>query len=210
MGASPDTPREAFDVEALTRRMAAGDEAAYRTFYDAYFDRLSRYLLVVAAGNEDAAREALQATLGRVVRHIRVFACEPVFWSWLTVLARSSLADETRKRRRYLAFLERFTRHTQVSRSAPEEDRTELRLQTLLERGLETLPSEERQLVEWMYFAHHPVRDIARELQTTEKAIESRLARIRRKLKDALLAQLETEFDKPQMDADKLSHEKRP
>ena len=30
---------------------------AWRTFYDAYFDRLWRYLLVVAVGNEDTARE---------------------------------------------------------------------------------------------------------------------------------------------------------
>ena len=33
---------------------------AWRTFYDAYLDRLWRYLLVVAAGNEDTARESLQ------------------------------------------------------------------------------------------------------------------------------------------------------
>ena len=40
---------------------------AWRTFYDAYFDRLWRYLLVVAAGNEDAARAArdeLDARIG--------------------------------------------------------------------------------------------------------------------------------------------------
>ena len=51
---------------------------AYRAFYNAYFDRLSRYLLVVAAGNEDAMREALQGTLMRVVRHIKVFQSEEI------------------------------------------------------------------------------------------------------------------------------------
>jgi len=69
----------------------------WRTFYSAYFDRLWRYLLVIAAGHEDAAREALQGTLVRVTRHIKVFRDENVFWSWLTVLARSALADETKK-----------------------------------------------------------------------------------------------------------------
>ena len=53
---------------------------AWRTFYDAYFDRLWRYLLVVAAGNEDAAREALQATLIRVTRHIKVFRNKETFF----------------------------------------------------------------------------------------------------------------------------------
>jgi hypothetical protein len=85
---------DAVEVAELTRRMAAGDEAAYRTFYDAYYDRLWRYLLVVTAGDEEAAIEALQSALLRVVRHIKVFRSEAVFWSWLTVLARSALSDQ--------------------------------------------------------------------------------------------------------------------
>src|ERR1035438_7383860 len=116
-----ETPPEPLDVAALTRRMAEGDEPAYRTFYDAYFNRLSRYLLVVTAGNEDAAREALQSALVRVVRHIKVFPSDAVFWSWLTVLARSALNDQTRKRRRYLAFLARFAWYAREEQTAPSD-----------------------------------------------------------------------------------------
>lgn len=136
------------DIATLTRAMAGGDESAYRTFYDAYFQRLSRYLLVVTAGNEDAAREALQATLVRVVRHIKPFADESVFWSWLTVLARSAITDQTRKRRRYLAFLDRFTRHARAQQSVPEDTDAEAQLFSLLDRALEGLPEVERALME--------------------------------------------------------------
>jgi len=183
---------EPLDIATLTRRMASGDESAYRLFYDAYFDRLWRYLIVVTAGNEDAAREALQATLTRVVRHIRVFTSEPVFWSWLTVLARSALSDQTRKHRRYLAFLERFSKHT-VTESASPNDELGDRLHQLLERHIAALSDEERQLVEAKYFARRSVRDIAAEMQTTEKTIESRLTRIRQKLKNTVLAELKNE-----------------
>lgn len=170
--------------------MVAGDETAYRLFYDAYFDRLWRYLIVVTAGNEDAAREALQATLTRVVRHIRIFSSEPVFWSWLTVLARSALTDQTRKHRRYLAFLNRFSQHTATESARPEDERADERLRQLLDRHIATLAEDERQLVEAKYFARRSVRDIAAELQTTEKTIESRLTRIRQKLKNTVLAEL--------------------
>jgi len=61
--------------------------------------------LVVTGGNEDSTREALQSALLRVVRNIREFPNDAVFWGWLTVLARSALFDQTRKRRRYFAFL---------------------------------------------------------------------------------------------------------
>ena len=100
MDSDSSRPSESLDVEALTRRLTRGDEAAYRVFYEAYFDRLSRYLLVVTGGDDDAVREALQGTLVRLVRYSRVFSDEAVFWSWLTVLARSALSDDKRKRRR--------------------------------------------------------------------------------------------------------------
>ncbi|HEY2952163.1 MAG TPA: hypothetical protein VGK40_06255, partial [Verrucomicrobiae bacterium] len=44
----------------------------------------------------------------RVVHHIRRFDSPEVFWSWLTVLARSSLVDEERKRKRYFGLLDGF------------------------------------------------------------------------------------------------------
>jgi RNA polymerase sigma factor (sigma-70 family) len=185
-----ESPRETLDVAALTRSMSKGDEMAYRIFYDAYVNRLLRYLLVVTGGNEETTREALQLTFVRVVRHIKVFTDEATFWSWLTVLARSALADESRKRRRYLAFLDRFAQHAAVQQDMPSDDHTDERLSGLLEHSMASLPADERQLVEAKYFARRSVREIAGEFQTTEKAIESRLTRVRRKLKDAVLAAL--------------------
>jgi RNA polymerase sigma-70 factor (ECF subfamily) len=177
----------------LTRRMAEGDELAYRTFYDFYFNRLSRYLLVVTAGDEDAAREALQSALVRVVRHVKVFHSEVVFWSWLTVLARSALSDQNRKRRRYLAFLDRFTWHTRAQQTAPDDPDADAKLVTLLEASLGALPLDERRLLEAKYFAGHSVREVAEDLDVSEKAVESRLVRIRHKLKTAMLEGLKRE-----------------
>ena len=173
--------------------MTEGDEMAWRTFHDAYFDRLWRYLLVVAIGNEDAAREALQGALVRAARHIKVFRDETVFWSWLTVLARSALADETWKRRRYFTFLDRFTSHANVENDGVSDAGIEHRLKTLLENQVTALPPDERELVRQKYFAHRTVREIADELQITEKAVESKLSRIRKKLKDAVLTELKNE-----------------
>jgi RNA polymerase sigma factor (sigma-70 family) len=192
--ASADASKRApLDVAALTRAMAHGDETAFRIFYDAYFDRLLRYLLVVTGGNEEAAREALQLALVRVVRHVKTFESEEKFWSWLTVLARSALADESRKRRRYFAFLERFTRHQKAGPVAMNNGEADEQLRALLERNLNSLPMEERDLVEQKYTLRKSVREIADGQQTTEKAVESRLSRVRRKLKDAVLAELKNE-----------------
>jgi len=173
--------------------MAAGDESAYRRFYEAYFDRLSRYLFVLTAGDEHAKQEALQRTLDRVVRHIQVFDDESVFWSWLTVLARSAHGDERRKRRRYLAFLDRFTRQTEIVHTTAPISDGEDQLRDLLAEGLAMLPTDDRALLDAKYTERRSVREIAEHLGTTEKAVESRLSRVRLKLKETISAALKHE-----------------
>ena len=66
-------------------------------------------------------------------------------------------------------------------------------LRALLESKLTALPEDERQLIEQKYILRQSVREIADGQQTTEKAVESRLSRVRRKLKDAVLAELKNE-----------------
>jgi RNA polymerase sigma-70 factor (ECF subfamily) len=180
-------------VAALTRALVAGDENAYRQLHEAYCQRLYRYLLVVAGGNEDAACEALQATFIRVVRHVKAFDDEARFWNWLTVLARSAFLDQTRKQRRYFSFLNRFTKHAHGEVAGSNNGEADAQLLALLEQNLAELTPEERELVGEKYFQRQSVRDIAAAEQTSEKAIESRLTRVRQKLKAAVLAQLKDE-----------------
>ena len=183
---------DAKEIAELTRRLVKGDEAAYRTFYDAYFNRLSRYLLVVTAGDEHAAREALQGTLIRVVKYVKVFSTEEVFWSWLTVLARSALADNRRSQTRYLMLLDRF-RHQSDAWSTATADDDDEHLTQLLEDKVQSLTAKERLLIEQRYFQKVPVALIAEQLGASEKAIESSLSRIRHKLKEAVLSELKNE-----------------
>jgi RNA polymerase sigma-70 factor (ECF subfamily) len=178
------------DIAALTRALARGDEAAFREFYNLYFDRLLRYLLVVTGGNETAAREALASALVRVVRHVKPFDAEEKFWSWLTVLARTALADESKKQRRWFAFLEKFSRHAETINADADDGAAEETLRGLLEKNVSSLPPDERELVAQKYFLRRSVREIAAGQQTTEKAVESKLSRVRRKLKDGILSGL--------------------
>jgi RNA polymerase sigma-70 factor (ECF subfamily) len=183
--------RPALDVDRLTRRMVMGDEEAYREFHRAYFNRLLAYLLVVTS-NEQLAREALQATFLRVARHARRFGCEEALWSWLTVLARSSVADERRRSSRYAAILIRFFKETLI-RSEVQANESDSRLKELLDVALQSIPFEDRELIERKYFERDSVRLLAQETNSSEKAVESRLVRIRQKLRTIVLAGLKDE-----------------
>lgn len=178
------------DIPSLSAGLARGEESAFQDFYALYFDRLLRYLLALSRGREDLARDALQSTLIRVAKHARRFETEAAFWSWLAVLARSALVDEQRKSARYGSFLSRWFAHSEIHRDAAKavsEEDTEKRLTDSLELALERLPDDERALAQSKYFDGQSVRDIASALGASEKAVESRLTRLRRKLKDLIL-----------------------
>ena len=178
-----DTP-----IAMLTRRLAAGEEAAFREFHAEYFVRLFRYLIVCTRGDEEAARDALQETLIRLVRHVRCFDEKKAFWDWLTVLARSAAADGGRRRSRYGSLLARFAL---TGAPAPEPPPMNGTMHEALERSLEELAPEDRALLARKYEEGVGVRQIAAESGTTESAVESRLVRIRRHLRLLIFKQLE-------------------
>lgn len=176
----------------LTRGLAAGDEEAFRRFHAEYFDRLLRYHLVLARGDEQAARDALQETLSRVARKTKQFACEHAFWNWLALLARCAAIDGGRRRQRYWAFLEKYAASWFQSLPASEPDH-EARLHELLDQGLGSLAPDERELIEAKYFSGATVRGLAQQAGLTEKAMESRLRRLRLRLREQLVFLLRNE-----------------
>lgn len=187
-----ENPTGCPQVEHLTSGMVRNEEEAYRLFYQAYGHRLFRYLLVLAHGHEETAKDALQQTLLRVVRNVRRFNSEEAFWSWLTVLARSAAVDQARRSRSYLNVLKGFYEQWTGSEhaAAPEPPDT---LNDHVDASLALLSEEDRHLIQLKYHSRVPVREIADQLNTTEKAIESRLVRVRQRLKSAVLERLQHE-----------------
>jgi RNA polymerase sigma-70 factor (ECF subfamily) len=176
--ASPDG-----GISLLTRQMAAGDEEAFRRFHSLYFDRLHQFLLAVARGNEQEARDALQETFVRVAHSARKFESQEVFWCWLKAVARNAARDGGRKQRRYFDFLRRF------SLDAPEPSR-DLNIDLPLEECLTELSPGDRELVEAKYLQEETVRELSERVGLTEKAVESRLLRARQRLRELLLQKL--------------------
>ena len=183
------TPGAADDTLRLTRLLAAGDEVAFRDFHERYFDRLYEFLMVVSRGQAMEAQEALQETLLRVARYARPLADEHAFWCWLKMVARSAACDAGRKRHRYLNLLRHYAlRWASIDSSGEASSDGELR--DLLEENLLALDASDRRLVEGKYLRGSSVRELATETGLTEKAVESRLLRLRRQLREQTLQQL--------------------
>ncbi len=176
-------------IASLSARLGGNDEEAFREFHRLYFDRLHQFLLVVARGNEDEAREALQETLLRVLRYARSFESEDAFWNWLKAVARSAARDRGRKQQRYVRLLQAFA----LRRQFEKEDQTgneENQLHGLLEESLGELELQDRQLIEGKYLGDATVKELSAKAGLTDRAVESRLLRLRRGLRERLLKKL--------------------
>ncbi len=180
---APGNPPAADAIKVLTQRLAAGDEEAFRRFHQLYFDRLYQFLLSVARGREQEARDALQETFVRVARSARRFDSEEVFWCWLKAVARNAARDAGRKQRRYFDFLQRFALNPPVQPSDCD-------LGAVQEECLDELNPVDRELIEAKYLNGETIRELSAGQGTTEKAVESRLMRLRRRLRESLLEKL--------------------
>lgn len=182
-------PRSAAAIVPLVKALRRGEEQAVRELYSLYHARLTRYALVVSRGNEASAAEAVQNTFLKAIRSLRSVADEGALWSWLARACRTSLMDQHRKSHRYLVVLEKFAALFSSGHTGPPEDTDSIWL-TALASALETMPAEDRTLIEARYTERRSLAEIALNMQTTERAIEGKLARLRDKLRRSILRQL--------------------
>ncbi len=179
----------ALDLLRITAAIREGDEAAFQIFYEHYCDRLYRYLLVVTSGNEDLSRELMQTTMTKVVRAMQPIADERSFWSWLSTIARNAFLDACRKTRRQPSMVPLSASELDVI-NPPDPADGESPLLQALDDCLGTLEPGDRALIEAYYFGNASQQAIAQREHTTPKAVESRLARIRQKLRENILRRL--------------------
>ena len=170
-----------------TRRLAQGDEEAWRWFHQRYYLPLLRYA-AQRAGNASNASEIVQQGYLRVARHIRPFAAEGDFWKWLCCVVRCAAVDHGRNASRRLVLLEKLA-HWRAAQD-PGDAQWPAAAQpasALVEEALGKLPGDEAALLRRKYCDGWSTQELAADLGTTPKAIENRLARLRGRLRGIIL-----------------------
>jgi len=182
------------DTPALTRALRDGNEEAFQWLHRQWNQRLFRYCFVLARGEASTAAEISQATYLRLFRGVRELPDELALWNWIARAARSAAIDMQRTGGRYRAALVRFSDWCRdvvtgsIASRANEE--AEAVLFVALERILERLEPEERRLVEGRYFEGLSLEQIASEIDASARAVEGRLARLRKKLRRLITEEL--------------------
>lgn len=161
----------------LRDAVAAGDEAAWRTWYAAEYAPLEVFVLWRCGQVRDLADDALQDTWMTAIRKVRRF--DPAvasFHDWLCGIASNAIRNLLRSRRR------RTARHESLNGTEKAADRAK---GIAIAEALAELPERSERVLRMKYLDGHTVAEIAAIGGETEKAVESLLSRARSSFREA-------------------------
>jgi len=186
----PDEPhRVTLGDKALVRRLLAGDEEAFRQFFDAYFPRLYRFALRRTEGDDDAAEEIAQKTLITAMRKLGTFRGEAALCTWLCAICRREVSAWRVARGRHSAVMlpgdapairNQLDALLSVAAERPDEAFDRGETARLVRIALDLLPGSYGEVLEWKYIYGLTVVEISERMSTGPKAVESLLGRARR------------------------------
>jgi RNA polymerase sigma-70 factor (ECF subfamily) len=192
----PDSDRYASDV-ALVRRMLAGDETAFREFFDASFRPLFRFARTRLRGDAVAAEDVVQAVLGRALSKLDTYRGEAALLTWLFTICRHELADHFTREGRLGEPVELAADAPEIRAALESLGALAADPEDQLERGevvhrvwaaLDVLPARYGDALEWKYIHGLSVQEIAGRLGVGIKAAESVLSRAREAFREAFVA----------------------
>lgn len=168
--------------EALRRAVLAGDEVAWRTWYDQAFDPVRRFVTWRMRDCRDGCDEVLQETWLVAVRRIRDFDPQRgSFLDWVRGIASHVLKNQQRKRRATatLSLSEEIVQQPHLVAG------DNLARSARIVEVLQFLPDRYADVLREKYLEQRSVADIAASWNETSKAIESLLTRARQAFREA-------------------------
>jgi len=182
-------------------RLAAGHDAALNSLMERHAGPVYQFLFRMLQDEEDA-NDLAQETFVRVFRHRDRFGSGK-FTTWLYTIASNLARTEYRRR----------GRHPNVSLESdsggegktlsdllpskeptPREEADESERRAMVRLAVDRLPLDQKEALVLCEWEEMSVVEAAAALNTTEKAVESRLFRARRRLKQELCRVLNSEF----------------
>ena len=165
--------------QELIRRVREGDSGAVAELYERYAPVVWRYVCARMRQDTHAGQDVLSETFLAAIRGLKNEATTENVAGWLTGIARNKMADWYRQREKSAS-----------SDAEPAPQKTSSASEVVAD-VLDSLPAEERVVLEWKYLDRCTVREIAERLGRTEKGAEALLYRARNAFRTAYETALE-------------------
>ncbi len=168
------------ETASLTHGLSCCDEHAWRAFHERYYPQLMNLARARSAADSDLP-DIVQGVYLRVLRHAKVIHDEQSFMAWLACLVRCEVIDHSRRKGRRSWLNERFQQWQQNRRETGGSDAC-----GQLEDAMRSLTTNDRNLIHRHYIDGWSQQKLAYEQRISVKAVESKLARLRKRLRHML------------------------
>lgn len=171
--------------KTLVEKIIRNDQKATKKLYRNYQQRLRNYIKGRVDNSEDV-EEILQDTFISAINSLANFNFKCSVSSFLFAIARHEIADFYRKKKIKTVLFSKFPFLETIADKAltPEEEALKQELKKEIKLVLDQLRPKYKRVLKLKYYYSHSVKEIARRMNSTPKAIESLLTRARGRFKD--------------------------
>lgn len=177
----------------LVQGMLRGEQRAFDEFFDAYAARLAAFAARRCSLDASELEDVVQLTMINAMRGLATFRGGSALFTWLCQICRNQLADARRKSERQpkaQSLDEMSARRPSaeivelIDYRDPLEECTDDSTRSSVRRTINHLPASYARILELRYGDDLTVPEIARLLQLSESAAESRLVRARQAFRE--------------------------
>lgn len=171
------------DIELLSA-IQAGDEAAFKCVFDAYWQKLFSAILSLI-GDEDQAKDILQNTFITFWDKRGSMIISDSLWPFLFRIAKNDVIDQFRKTKVRLLGVD--TLIADLSNYSSIEDHMEVKeLQSVIDAELVKMPQNMKLCFQLSREDDKSVREISRQLQLSEQTVKNNISEALRRLRSRL------------------------
>lgn len=174
----------------LAKAVLKGDESAFNRLFEDNHPKLFRFILSRTGQDHDLAHDLAQDTLCKVMDKLDGYRGEASLFTWMCQISRSLIHAHfvKHKRRSQVVVpmadtpeMQNILENTAMqNQPQPEQVTMNQQLKGLLEEILDHLPNDYGHVLTWKYMDHLSVHEIAHQLNTSQIAVQSILARARK------------------------------
>jgi RNA polymerase sigma-70 factor (ECF subfamily) len=181
------------EIEALLRRIAKRDQAAFRTLYELFARRVYAFLLH-RFQQESLAEEVVSDTLLHVWKSPDAFRGESAFSTWLLGVARFKMLERLRQRASESSEdIDELDENLLVEETGPEDVAVMRERSEGVRECLDLLPAEQRECIHLAYYEGWTLEEIGEQMNLKKETVGTRLFYARKKIQACLAALLARE-----------------
>ncbi len=173
------------DIETIIEHIKNRDENGLRELLK-QSEPLIRYIISPILSNKEDEDECLSDILLRIWDKIDTFDPEKGAWNtWITAISRNTARNRAKRSQHRLSG-DDLSDDMPSFEPTPEENMLLYERRTAIHRALASLSGKDRMLFYRKYYYMQSTAQIASELGMTERAVEGKLYRLKKKLRDML------------------------